>query len=152
DLFEAAVRTAEMVTAADSPAHDFVLTLSRALDLVQGVPLTAPGTRYWSWVEQQSDVAVRLEGAIADTAFGLAEQLKSLGDLEGAQHACQRGLLACPLDENLIAELAGLHVDQGRVGSARRLVDDWEAKVRRLECGEPSDRPRMRLGEPAARL
>jgi hypothetical protein len=33
----------------------------------------------------------------------------------------------------------------GKSGSAHRLVDAWEEKISRMECGDPSDEPRKRL-------
>ncbi len=120
--------------------------LQQAMDLVQGVPLTTLGRRYWSWVGDRGDIAVGIECLVAETALRLARRYRDRGDLAGAVNACRQGLLACPLDENLVTELAGLHIEFGRFGAARRLVDGWESKVRRLGCGgPPPDGPRARL-------
>ncbi len=125
--------------------------LQRALDLVQGVPLTATGRRYWSWVGDRGDIAVGIECLVSDAALQLAARCRDRGDLTGAVHACRQGLLACPLDENLVTELAALHIEFGRFGAARLLVDGWESKVQRLGCGRPPEGPRARLRARAMR-
>lgn len=131
--------------AAEAAAAGQYEDLQVALDLVRGPPLTAPGGRYWSWIEDRTDLSTEIETMITDAANGLAVQLRSRGDLDGAARACRQGLMACPFDENLVVLLTRLHLEAGRVNSARRLVEGWEAKVRRLDCGEPSAGPRAVL-------
>lgn len=126
--------------------------LAAALELVRGPPLTGPGGRYWSWVEDRTDLSTEIEALIVDAAHGLALRSRSQGDLDGATRACRQGLAACPLDENLIALLARLHLEAGRVGSAHRLVEGWESRIRRLDCGEPSPAPRDVLRAAGSRL
>ncbi|MEM8924313.1 MAG: hypothetical protein AAGD35_12495 [Actinomycetota bacterium] len=121
------------------------LILRPLLELVRGVPFTPPGRRFWSWVADESHLAARVEALVADTALRLAVVERRLGRLERAEWACQQGLLASPTDESLVVALTEIYVEQGRGGSARRLVEGWEDTISRLDCGEPSDQPRRRL-------
>ncbi len=131
--------------ASKQSASEVIDTLRSAFELVRGIPLTTPNGRYWTWVGDHTHLAARVESLVADAALRLADLLVEQGDLEGAIWACERGLLACPIDENLVASLAETYVASGKLGTARRLVDSWEDKINRLECGEPSDGPRNRL-------
>ncbi len=114
--------------------------LLRAMELVAGVPFGDPGGRYWTWVDHVSELATRAEALVADAGYLLADHYRVAGDLESAKRACERALLACPLDERLVATLARLHLEQGRAGSAGRLVDNWQARIRRLDHPGSIDR------------
>lgn len=127
------------------PTQEAVVTLRAALDLVRGIPLTPPGRRFWSWVGDETYLAARVEALVADTAARLARIEQDLGNLDGAQQACEQGLNASPTDESLVIVLTEVYMMQGKPGLARRLVERWEDKISRLECGEPSDEPRRRL-------
>jgi DNA-binding SARP family transcriptional activator len=119
--------------------------LCSALELVRGVPFTPPGSRYWSWVGDATHHAARLEATVADAAARLAHLQLEAGELEGARWACEQGLCGSPTDEALVTLLTEIYVRMGKPGLARRLVDGWEEKISRMECGEPSDEPRKRL-------
>lgn len=134
-----------VAVASKQPASDAIETLTAALELVRGNPLTTPNGRYWTWIGDHTHLAARVESLISDAALRLCDLCVENGDLDGAIWACERGLLACPIDENLVASLAETYVAAGKLGAARRLVDAWEDKINRLECGEPSDGPRNRL-------
>lgn len=41
--------------------------------------------------------------------------------------------------------LTEVYMAAGKPGQARRVVEAWEDKVSRLDCGEPSNEPRKRL-------
>ena len=75
----------------------------------------------------------------------LARLEQAQGNLDEAIWACERGLMASPTDETLIILLTETYLAQGKRGLANRLVDNWEDKISRLDCGEPSDAPRRRL-------
>jgi DNA-binding SARP family transcriptional activator len=120
-------------------------TLRSILELVRGVPLTPPGRRFWSWVGDHTHLAARVEALVADTAARLARLELAQGNLDQATWACERGLMASPTDETLIILLTETYLAQGKRGLANRLVDNWEDKISRLDCGEPSDAPRRRL-------
>ncbi|MEL7207385.1 MAG: hypothetical protein AAGK32_03985, partial [Actinomycetota bacterium] len=122
-----------------------VAVLRPALAWVRGVPFTPPSRRFWSWVGDASHLAAHVEALVADTAVRLAELERGLGDIDRAQWACQQGLLASPTDESLVVALTELYVEQGKQGLARRLVEGWEDRISRLDCGDPSDAPRRRL-------
>lgn len=119
--------------------------LRPVLDLIRGVPFTPPSRRFWSWVSDESHLAAHVEAVVADTALRLSALERSLGNIEAAQWACQQGLLASPTDESLVVTLTELYVEVGKPGLARRLVEGWEDRISRLECGDPSDEPRRRL-------
>lgn len=138
--FERGVRLSHGLAAVEA-----VEVLRPALALVRGVPFTPPSRRFWSWVSDESHLAAHVEAVVADTALRLAALERELGDIERAQWACQQGLLASPTDESLVVALTELYVAQGKPGLARRLVEGWEARISRLECGDPSDEPRRRL-------
>jgi len=121
------------------------LTLRSILELVRGMPLTPPGGRFWSWVGDQSHFGARVEAMVADTAATLARIERDRGSPEGAIWACERGLKASPTDQTLVTTLTDVYMAQGKPGLAHRLVDGWEDKVSRMDCGEPSDEPRKRL-------
>ncbi|MGH1492828.1 MAG: hypothetical protein ACRBK7_26110 [Acidimicrobiales bacterium] len=119
--------------------------LIQAMELVRGVPLGSAGGRYWSWVDSHHRMPSQIEGVIVEAAAWVAKVCIERGDLDGAQVAYERGLLASPLDEGLVASSAQLLVAMGRIGAAMRHVESWEARVRALDCGEPPNRPRSAL-------
>ncbi|MFV0259581.1 MAG: hypothetical protein ACK5PP_14190, partial [Acidimicrobiales bacterium] len=119
--------------------------LRAALDLVRGAPLTVPGPRFWTWVDDHTHFATGLEALVADVAARLARSARRAGDTEAAVWACRRGLEAAAMDQTLVSMLTELYVELGHHGSARRLVEGWEERISRLDCGEPSDEPRRRL-------
>ncbi|MEM7341094.1 MAG: hypothetical protein AAF467_20725 [Actinomycetota bacterium] len=119
--------------------------LRAALALVRGVPFTPPAERFWAWTGDESFLAARVEAAIAEAAARLAGIERRHGDLDGARWACEQGLTASPTDEQLVIVAVELYQEMGRSGLAHRLVDSWEGRISRLECGEPSDEPRRRL-------
>ena len=122
-----------------------ITTLRSILGLVRGVPLSVPSPRFWSWVGDQTHFAARVESMVADSAARLARLEQERGHLDGARWACEQGLLASPTDETLVTALTEIYMQSGKPGLARRLVDGWEDKISRMECGEPSDEPRKRL-------
>jgi hypothetical protein len=138
--FERAVAAAQRLEGRAAAAK-----LRTGLDLVAGVPFTAPESRFWSWVGDASRHSARVEAAVADSAARLARIEREVGDLEGARWACERGMLASPTDETLVVLLTEIYLEMGKSGSAHRLVDAWEEKISRMECGDPSDEPRKRL-------
>ncbi len=138
--FEAGLETARA-----QDGDDVRDTLRSILALVRGTPLTAPSRRFWTWVADHSHEAARVEAMVADTAVWLATIEQERGDLEAATWSCERGLAASPIDETLVITLTEVYLARGRIGLARRLVDDWEDRIGRLDCGEPSDEPRRRL-------
>lgn len=140
DQFERGVQTANRQEPAAAAA-----TLTAILDLVRGVPLTVPSSRYWTWVGDQTHFAARVEAMVADAAARLARIELERGHLEAAQNACQRGLLASPTDETLVVALTEVYMAAGKPAQARKVVEAWEDKVSRLDCGEPSNEPRKRL-------
>ncbi|MCP5029155.1 MAG: hypothetical protein GY929_23010, partial [Actinomycetia bacterium] len=101
--------------------------------------------RFWSWVGDHTHLAARVEALVADTAARLARLEQAGGSLDRAIWACEQGLMASPTDETLIILLTETYLAQGKRGLANRLVDNWEDKIGRLDCGEPSDEPRRRL-------
>lgn len=127
------------------PPQEAVVTLRSIMTLIRGVPLTPPGRRFWSWIGDETHLAARVEALVADTAARLARFEQDLGSLDGAQRACEQGLLASPTDETLVVVLTEVYMMLGKPGLARRLVERWEDKISRLECGDPSDEPRKRL-------
>lgn len=140
DQFERGVQTANRQEPAAAAA-----TLTAILDLVRGVPLTVPSSRYWTWVGDQTHFAARVEAMVADAAARLARIELDRGQLEAAQNACQQGLLASPTDETLVVALTEVYMAAGKPAQARKVVEAWEDKVSRLDCGEPSNKPRKRL-------
>ena len=88
---------------------------------------------------------ISFEALVADAAARLAELALEIGNTEGARVACEKGLLASPTDVTLVTLLTEVYMSQGKPGLARRLVEGWEDKIGRMECGEPSDEPRKRL-------
>ncbi|MCP3992114.1 MAG: LysM peptidoglycan-binding domain-containing protein [Actinomycetia bacterium] len=138
--FERGVRQAQRES--DSEA---MITLRSILELVRGIPFTPPGRRFWSWVGDHTHLAARVEALVADTAARLARLEQAGGSLDRAIWACEQGLMASPTDETLIILLTETYLAQGKRGLANRLVDSWEDKIGRLDCGEPSDEPRRRL-------
>jgi nucleoid-associated protein YgaU/DNA-binding SARP family transcriptional activator len=138
--FERLVRSAHKQDDAEA-----VVTLRQAMELVRGMPLTAPGRRFWSWVGDETHMAARIEALLADTAAKLARLEQAEGRFERVIWACERGLAASPTDETLVIVLTETYLAQGKPGLARRLVETWEDKISRLDCGEPSDEPRKRL-------
>jgi DNA-binding SARP family transcriptional activator len=119
--------------------------LRSGLQLVRGVPFTPPASRFWSWVGDTTHYAARIEATVADTAARLAQLELEAGDLDGARWACEKGLLASPTDEVLVTQLTEIYMRMAKPSSARRLVESWEDRISRMECGEPSDEPRKRL-------
>jgi len=140
DQFERGVQLANRQDPATAAA-----TLGALLELVRGVPLTVPSSRYWTWVGDQTHFAARVEAMVADAAARLARIELDRGHLEAAQHACERGLVASPTDETLVVTLTEVYMAAGKPGQARKVVEAWEDKVSRLDCGEPSNEPRKRL-------
>ena len=141
--------------------HDFLEIISRsssgsqrteilvkALELVNGVPLGVSQSRYWTWLLENSNLAIEIQCSIADIAYEAVELLVLDSDLDKAIWACEKGLLASPLDQNLIGALAELHQLFGRSSSAIKVVEDWEYRISSLNCGEPSQEPRNRLTQP----
>lgn len=120
-------------------------TLRAAVELVRGEPLTTPGRRFWTWVDDHTHIAARVEALVADTAARLARRYCDAGEPEQARWACEQGLAASPSDEHLVTLLTEVYLALGKRGSARRLVDGWEDRISRMECGEPSEGPRRRL-------
>ncbi|MEZ5409608.1 MAG: LysM peptidoglycan-binding domain-containing protein [Acidimicrobiales bacterium] len=140
DQFERAFQLANRQDPAAAAA-----TLGTVMDLVRGVPLTVPSSRYWTWVGDQTHFAARVEAMVADAAARLARIELDRGLLESAQRACEQGLLASPTDETLVVTLTEVYMAAGKPAQARRVVEAWEDKVSRLDCGEPSNEPRKRL-------
>ena len=130
--------------AADAEDEEIAL-LQEAVDLIRGVPFSTPARRFWTWVGDHSHQAARSEAMAADAALRLAVLHHGNGTLDLAQKACERGLVASPLDEQLVSMLTKVHIDSGRTSAALRVVDMWEASIDRLDCGEPSDGPRRIL-------
>lgn len=120
-------------------------TLRCALELVRGIPFSPPGRRFWTWVADHSHAGARVEASIADAAARLAELERGARRLDGAKWACERGLAASPTDLTLTTVLTEIYLEMGKPGLARRLVENWEDQIGRLDCGEPSDEPRKRL-------
>ncbi|MGF1597612.1 MAG: LysM peptidoglycan-binding domain-containing protein [Acidimicrobiales bacterium] len=116
-----------------------------ALALVRGVPFTPPARRFWTWTEVNGKFAARVEAMVADAAAHLASLELEAGRLDAAREGCERGLMASPDDVTLVTLLTEIHMAAGRPGLARRLVDGWEDRISRLDCGEPSEEPRSRL-------
>ena len=141
DAFEAAACDAN-----DLPADAAARRLREVMAMVSGMPFTVHHDRFWNWVADNSQFAARTEALVADTALRLARHEASAGKLEAAQWACEKGLLAAPTDEHLVSMLAEVYVRQGRRGTALRLVESWEERISRLDCGDPSDGPRRQLG------
>ncbi len=140
DQFERGVQTANRQEPAAAAT-----TLTAILGLVRGVPLTVPSSRYWTWVGDQTHFAARVEAMVADAAARLARIELERGHLEAAQNACQQGLAASPTDETLVVTLTEVYMAAGKPAQARKVVEAWEDKVSRLDCGEPSNEPRKRL-------
>ena len=140
DQFERGVQLANRQDPAAAAA-----TLGAVMALVRGVPLTVPSSRYWTWVGDQTHFAARVEAMVADAAARLARVELDRGCLDAAQLACEHGLLASPTDETLVVTLTEVYMAAGKPAQARRVVEAWEDKVSRLDCGEPSNEPRKRL-------
>ena len=138
--FERGVRVA--AKQADAQA---VVTLREIMALVRGMPLSPPGRRFWSWVGDETHMAARVEALVADTAARLARLEQAASNLDRAVWACEQGLLASPTDETLVITLTEVYLALGKPGLAHRVVDNWEDKISRMDCGEPSDEPRRRL-------
>jgi hypothetical protein len=131
--------------AADAGPGDRRLALRAAVGLIRGVPFTPPATRFWSWVTNHGHVAARIESTIADTTSRLAQLEQDAGDLDRARWACEKGLLASPADPTLVTILTEVYMELGKPALASRLVESWEERIGRLDCGAPSDEPRKRL-------
>ena len=134
-----------VIAANDADSGEAARLLRQAMGMVSGVPFTRPDGRFWSWVGDNSHLSARTEALVADTAARLARLEQFAGNLDGARVACEQGLVASPADETLVALLTDIYMEMGKPGLARRLVDNWEDKISRLECGDPSDEPRRRL-------
>lgn len=126
-------------------SEDAVVLLRSIIEQIQGVPFSRPGKRFWSWVDDESRFGARVESVVADATARLAGLEIDAGNIEGARVACEQGLLASPIDVTLVTTLTEVYMRLGKPGLARRLVDSWEEKIGRMECGEPSDEPRKRL-------
>ena len=120
-------------------------TLHRIMSLVRGVPLDVSSPRFWTWVGDQTHFSARVEAMVADAAARLARLELDRGRLDAAQWACEQGLTASPTDETLVVTLTEVYMAAGKPGQARRVVEAWEDKISRLDCGEPSAEPRKRL-------
>ncbi|MGI9615333.1 MAG: bacterial transcriptional activator domain-containing protein [Acidimicrobiales bacterium] len=138
-------RAVDAATTHDTDAER--TSLRSALELVRGVPFTAPATRFWSWVGNDGHIAARVESTIADAAIRLARIEQDAGALEEARWACEKGLLASPADQTLVTILTEVYLALDKPALATRLVESWESLIARLDCGEPSDEPRRRLAE-----
>jgi hypothetical protein len=121
--------------------------MEAALALVGGEPFTVPASRHWAWVSSRTEFANRAEVLATSQAVHLCLRYRRLGELRSAQRVCELGLLAAPLDEDLTAALVDVLLEQGKPSLARRLVENWETRIRGLECGEPAPALRQRLGE-----
>lgn len=129
----------------DPESHDEAIRscgLFRAIGLVRGVPFSVPASRYWSWLDWRTELANRAELVVVEAASQLCQRARANGEFATARRVCEIGLVASPLDEGLAGSLVAIELDQGKPTAAGRVVDNWEAQIRRLGCGEPS--PRLR--------
>lgn len=141
--FEDSIRS---LTEAPQPLGPAGLARVRdTVGLIRGLPMTAGPGKHWGWLDQRPGLMTYAEAAIADGVQQLSALASGSGDDGVATAALEAGLVACPFDEALIGRLVELYIDQRRPGTASRVIDAWERGVRRLECGEPSPRPRQRL-------
>lgn len=120
---------------------------ARALELVRGVPFTVPAGRYWRWPFASAGLCAAVEIMITDTAAALAVRALGSGDLTLARWACEKGLLAAPLDERLTTLLTSIYLQLGKATIAHRLVAEWEARIERLGCGSASPAVRQQLSD-----
>lgn len=133
DLFQILVRSSTGGTSADE-----VELLTEALSLVRGVPYTAPGLRYWGWPSMTPGLSASAEILVSDTALNLAELALGSGDLQSARWACEQGLRAVPLDQELTSTLSQVFLAMGKPMLAARLLADNESAVASLGLASPA--------------
>jgi len=131
--------------------QDQLEAFSKALTKIYGQPFTIPQTRYWTWVGDNSLWSSQAECYIADIASQAVELATELSNVKMAQSICEMGLVASPLDMALIGAKAELLVSQNQYHLAKKLVEEWEYKISKLDCGDPPDNPRNRLQNPQLR-
>lgn len=111
--------------------------VEQALGAVRGVPITAPHSRYWNWVDERVDVTANAELVVTEAAELVADEMMSRGLHGRAAKACNAGLLASPMHEDLVGMLMDAHRSAGRIGSAKRLAERWEVAARRMNRDWP---------------
>ena len=134
----------EVVDNAASP-QDTIGQLCEVLRLVRGTPFSGLNGRYWTWPSATPGLISSMEILISDTAVRLVDLVVDAGDLTTARWACEHALRAVPLDESLTARLVDVYLGLAKPATARRLVEEGEVAVRRLDCGSPSPVIRQRL-------
>ncbi len=125
DLLTEAGRRADQARRSDDP-HQERRWLRRGLSLISGPLLRPPGRRYWTWLDDAYDIAAGLESTIVAQSARLADLALTsddpgLRDVEVAEWAYQRCLLAMPHHDDVAQALAELYRRTGRRSAALSL-------------------------------
>lgn len=99
--------------------------LRRGLSLIAGPLLRPPGRRYWTWLDDAYDVVACLESSIVAQAIRLADLALAAGDghgdVETAEWAYRRCLVAVPHNHEVAGSLAMLYRRTDRRSAAASL-------------------------------
>jgi DNA-binding SARP family transcriptional activator len=125
DLLTEAGRRADQARRSHDP-HQERRWLRRGLSLISGPLLRPPGRRYWTWLDDAYDIVARLESTIVAQSARLADLAltsddQRIHDVEVAEWAYQRCLLAMPHHDEVAHALAELYRRTGRRSAALSL-------------------------------
>jgi len=134
DRFDARVHAA-----ADETSEAAIEILCGALDLVRGQPLAYPtrNAQYYAWVDLEH-LASEWERKIGDVAHRVNEWLRDKGDASTGAWAAQQGLLGCPLNETLVADLISSHQLAGNTQAALTVYEEHDRQLEALGIGPPA--------------
>lgn len=129
----------QLVAAAAAEPENAAVHLRAVLELVSGPPLSYDSRhrRHFRWVDLGNHTS-RWERVVGDAAHDLASFGLREDDAHLARWAAERGLLACPGNETLTADLVRAYLAGGDHNTAERVVDEY---ARALEDAGDSDPP-----------
>jgi hypothetical protein len=107
---------------------------------VSGPPLSYDSRhrRHFRWVDLGNHTS-RWERVVGDAAHDLASIGLHEDDADLARWAAERGLLACPGNETLTADLVRAYLAGGDHNTAERVVDEYARALEDAGDAEPPD-------------
>jgi nucleoid-associated protein YgaU/DNA-binding SARP family transcriptional activator len=130
----------QLVASAAAEPENAAVHLRGVLELVSGPPLSYESRhrRHFRWVDLGNH-ASRWERVVGDAAHDLASVGLQDDDADLARWAAERGLLACPGNETLTADLVRAYLAGGDHNTAERVVDEYARALEDAGESEPPD-------------
>jgi nucleoid-associated protein YgaU/DNA-binding SARP family transcriptional activator len=130
----------QLLAAAAAEPENAAMHLRAVLELVSGPPLSYESRhrRHFRWVDLGNHTS-RWERVVGDAAHDLASVALHEDDADLARWAAERGLLACPGNEALTADLVRAYLAGGDHDTAERVVDEYARALEDAGDSEPPD-------------